>query len=579
MVEDADEKKADTSDGILREPGDASHEHDGSALPATSSMRTIFGYNPFKVLFAMEYVLQGIANPFQGITYQPFFNHFRYDYGLSEAATQQLFSRSYLAWSFKPVLGFFMDAFGKTKVVMAFLLSTAVLFFLLTPLVDTSALIFFWMTFALAVVLAATDVAVDRATVIQGEEESKTSGKSKSTTVGLNQAICWGAIYGTSIVAAVSGGYIADNIDIDYLMYLLALVPLAVLIVVFFLPRDTSIPIPLKNSVVNFWEGLHTGPVMWIILFYFLFHFQPAMGALWTNYQIEELHFTQTQIGFADGASYIGLFIGVIIFATAGIRWQDRLGLKRLFKIFILLSIAVNLTQYMLIEPWFGQITEYIHRLVPFASLDQVRFVYLSTYNMVLAVFLGIIRMSTFSLVGAVIPVSAAGSLFAGFMSVSNLAYSFSYSSGAWLYDNGLSYGVFRYLQQYLFGIQALEGERMSIALLVMIGSMAYLLSFLAAHMLPDRRQTLASEDEDDLTGPQRYRDLGDRFMKTLNTSVVAVGLVFFFLCMFVWKLDIIETALLIFFGLTFARKLFLDRAVRKMNERGVQPLSTTRMD
>ena len=43
--------------------------------------------------------------------------------------------------------------------------------------------------------------------------------------------------------------------------------------------------------------------------------------------------------------------------------------------------------------------------------------------------------MSTFSLVGAVVPVAAAGSLFAGFMSVTNLGYTFSYASGAWLYD------------------------------------------------------------------------------------------------------------------------------------------------
>jgi hypothetical protein len=39
--------------------------------------KTIFGMSPMKVLFAMEYVLQGLANPFQGITYQPFFRHFR----------------------------------------------------------------------------------------------------------------------------------------------------------------------------------------------------------------------------------------------------------------------------------------------------------------------------------------------------------------------------------------------------------------------------------------------------------------------------------------------------------------------
>ena len=95
--------------------------------------RKLFGLKPIKIVFALEYVLQGIANPFQGITYQPFFKHFRYNYGLSEAATQTYFSKSYLAWSFKPVLGFFIDAFGKTKVLLTVLLTTAAFFYFFTP--------------------------------------------------------------------------------------------------------------------------------------------------------------------------------------------------------------------------------------------------------------------------------------------------------------------------------------------------------------------------------------------------------------------------------------------------------------
>jgi len=63
--------------------------------PSGVSRKSLFKrMNPLKMVFAMEYVLQGLANPFQGITYQPFYRHFRYDYGLSEAATQGMFSKS-----------------------------------------------------------------------------------------------------------------------------------------------------------------------------------------------------------------------------------------------------------------------------------------------------------------------------------------------------------------------------------------------------------------------------------------------------------------------------------------------------
>ena len=87
--------------------------------------RRIFGVRPILLLFAAEYVMQGIANPFQAMTYQPFFKHFHVHYGLDEAATQGLFARSYLAWSFKPVIGFVVDALGKTKLILLALLGTA----------------------------------------------------------------------------------------------------------------------------------------------------------------------------------------------------------------------------------------------------------------------------------------------------------------------------------------------------------------------------------------------------------------------------------------------------------------------
>ncbi len=513
-----------------------------------------------KVLFAMEYVLQGLANPFQGITYHSFFRHFHFTYGLSEAATQSFFSKSYLAWSFKPVIGFFMDAYGRTRTVLIFLLLSGALLYLLTPLVDTAALVFFWMMFGLSILFACTDVAVDRATVITGDDESKTTGKSKAAAGGLNQAICWAAIYGTSIVSAFSGGWIADNVRISYLLVALAAVPVLVLLVVLRLPGDKAVSVPLKESVSNFWNGLNTGPVVWIILFYFLFHFQPAMGALWTNYLITEIKFTQTQIGYADSVAYAGSFAGVILFAWLGIKWQDRLGFKSLFKIFIILSICINLTQYLLVEPYFSKITGWISGMMPGLDPGVVRWAYFAVYNFFASIFSSMIRMSTFSLVGVVIPVAAAGSLFAGFMSVANLAYSFSYASGAWLYENGLHYDVFRFLQEAIFNIPAKSGGKMSIALLIFVGSLAYLLSFLAVHMLPGKEQTRTGQDNlKGMISPEHHKLLGAKFLKLVNLVSLAAWLLFLFFFGVVMGMDSIAAVILSFLGITFMRKLYLD--------------------
>ena len=528
--------------------------------------KTLLGMNPIKVLFGLEYVLQGLANPFQGITYHSFFKHFHFTYGLSEAATQVFFSKAYLAWSFKPVIGFFMDAYGKTRTVLIFLLLSGACLYLLIPLVDTSALVFFWMMFVLSVLFAGTDVAVDRATIITGDEEAKAEGKSKAATVGINQAICWAAIYGTSIFSAFSGGWIADNIDIDVLLVFLALVPALVLLVVLRLPKDIAVSIPLKASVANFWMGLNTGPVLWIVFFYFLFHFQPAMGALWTNYLITEIKFTQTQIGYAESMAYLGYFTGVLAFAWLGIKWQDRFGFKALFKIFILLSICINLTQYLMVEPWFSKTTQAISGFFPGSDPGMVRWAYFAGYNLFSGFFISLIRMSTFSLVGAVIPVAAAGSLFAGFMSVANLAYSFSYASGAWLYENGMRFGLLREFQIRVFNIQAQSTDHMSIALLIFIGSLAYLVSFLAVHKLPDRDHTRAIRDEDEyLESPDRYLSLGAGFLKTVNRISLCAGAALFCLLTLMAGVDILAGVILTFLGIAFLRKMFLDWRISRL--------------
>jgi MFS family permease len=513
-----------------------------------------------KVLFAMGYIMQGLANPFQGITYHSFFRHFRFDYGMTEAATQSYFAHSYLAWSFKPVIGFFIDAFGKTKVILIILLLSATVFYLLTPVFDVSAWIFFGLMFALSILFASTDVAVDRATIIVGDEEAKISGKSKAATVGFNQAICWSAIYGTSIIAGLFGGWIADHVKIEYMMFGLALVPIAVLLVVTRLPKDTEVSIPIKQSLANFWAGLNTGPIVWIILFYFLFHFQPALGAIWTNYTIEELGFTQTQIGIADGVANFGFFLGVLLFVFLGIILQDKFGLRNVFRLFIFLSILVNLTQYLLVEPYFTRITAAIAARLSFTNIEIVQLTYFVSYYFFSSVFISFIQMSTFSLVGAVIPVNAAGSLYAGFMSVANLAYSFSYTSGSWLYENGLYYEWLRVLQQSLFGIQSISGDKMSIGLLIFIGSIAYILSYVCVHKLPDRKQTRAVEEQSDyLISPEHFNELGEFYHRTVNYFSLTFGIVFFSFGFFLWELGIIASAIISFFGATFIRKVFQD--------------------
>jgi len=522
--------------------------------------------NPLKLVFALEYVMQGLAAPFQGITYQPFRNHL-HGLGLDDAAVQGLYSRSYLAWSLKPVIGFVMDAYGQTRTALIVLLATAAAGFLLTPLVAGGPMSFFWVMFTVSPVLATTDVAVDRATVIVGAEEAASSGRSRSTTVGLNQAICWLAVYGTLIVSAIAGGYVADHVPFKGLLVGLAMVPLILLAVVLRLPRDRAATIPLRRSVAEFWRGLNSGPVLGVLVFYFVFFFQPAVGTIWTDYQLRDLGFSQSQAGWGDSAAYAGSFIGVLVFAWKGVKWQERLGLRKLFGIFIIVSAVLSLAKYLLVDPTFSAITGRLHAGLPFLDRGSVRLGFLCTCNVVLAIGDSVIRMSTFSVAGAVIPVAAAGSLFAGMMSVNNMAYAASYSSGAWLYAHGMEMGFVRSMQGALFGIAGAPGRPLSMQMLILIGSAAYLVSFALLPVLPDRRATLAKTvDRPDTAGPDAL--LPSWLRIAVNVSAAALGVAFLLLAILRWNVGPIPAVLTSFFGITVIRRLVVVGLARTVVEK-----------
>ena len=520
--------------------------------------------DPLKIVFALGYVLQGIANPFQGLTYQPFTAHLSTYYGLGEGATQSLFAKSYLAWSFKPIIGFLIDAYGRTRTLLIGLLAVATLGFLVTPLLDTGPMVFFGLMFGLSVVLAGSDVAIDRATVIAGDEEAKATGRSRAATVGLNQAICWLAIYGSSTLAAALGGYATDHVPFKGLLVALAGVPLLVLLFVLRLPRDTAVPTPVARSIARFWSGLNSGPILGIMLFFFLIHFQPQLGPIFLNHLTATLHFSQAQVGIATASGNAGYFAGVVLFVWKGVRWQERFGLRKLFRVYIVVGVVVNLTQFVLLEPWFSAISGGLSRSLPFISPGAARLGLLCVDLAFVAAGVQLIWMSTYSLVGAVVPVAAAGSLFAGFMSVANLGHTFSYASGAWLYEHGMAVAPMRGVQNVLFGLGGAPGDKLSLNMLVLIGGLAYFASFLAVHLLPERDATPAGVGREAPAGPERWLALPSGMRRAVNWGALATGGALVAAMVWQLKFDPVTSVLTTFLGVCLLRKSFLDALLKR---------------
>jgi MFS family permease len=521
--------------------------------------------DPLKIVFALGYVMQGLANPFQGITTLSFLRHLQQGYGLGEGEASRLFAKSYLAWSFKPLIGFLIDAYGRTRAILIVLLGLAAIGYLVAPLVDTGPMVFFAAMFVISVVMAGSDVAIDRATVLAGDDEARATGRSRATTVGLNQAICWLAIYGTAFVANLLGGYVADHVPIRRLLVALAAVPALVLLAVLRLPKDSATRIPLVRSIAQFWAGLNSGSVLGIMLFYFLFFFQPQAGPLFYNYWAKTLHFTQAEVGIGISAGMAGYFGGVVLFVWKGVRWQERYGMRRLFRRYIIAGAVFGLVQYAWLEPWFSVVTGAVSRALPFLGPDTVRVGLLCLANAVFAAVTSLFSMTAYSLVGAVVPTAAAGSLFAGFMSVSNLAYAASYGSGGWLYDHGMAIAPLRGLQRVVFGIGGGPGDKLSLNVLILIGSLAYFACFIAVHLLPERDATLA-RDAGPGAGPERWLALPVTVRRAVDGGALAVGAGVVAWLLFGAHLDPVSSVMATFLGVCLVRKALLDALLRRRN-------------
>ena len=133
----------------------------------------------------------------------------------------------------------------------------------------------------------------------------------------------------------------------------------------------------------------------------------------------------------------------------------------------------------------------------------------------------------------------------------------------SWLYDHGMSLAPLRGLQQGLFGIGGGPADKLSLNVLILIGSVAYFASFVAVHLLPDRAATL-SGDGATATGPERWLVLPSGLRRAVNAGALAVGAGALAWLLYRWKMNVVSSVLLTFLGVCLVRKAILDALLRR---------------
>jgi MFS family permease len=366
--------------------------------------------NPFKtpdarryaLLFAIVYFAQGMWYlPNQTITIV------LKDAGFSAGIVANFFVIGTAPWLLKPVYGMisdFVPLFGRRRfsyfVLTSSLAAAAGLTLGLTGSRDYGTVLVLFTAMGLG--LAFTDVLADALMVENGR---------RLTLTGAFQSVQWAAIYASSILVGVGGGWLAERRRLDLAFLVAALFPLFSLAMATVVVQERRAPADRAAALARLQavRGALRSREVWIVAgFIFFFMFSPSFGPGFLYYQTDRLGFSQQFIGTLAALQALGCVVGALTYAPLSRRWP----LRRTINVTIGLSTAVTLVYLLYRGPWSG------------IAIDV-------TYGWVYMVT----TLAFLDLAAKACPPQVEGTFFALLMSIYNAGMQVSQWAGGHLYD------------------------------------------------------------------------------------------------------------------------------------------------
>ena len=284
------------------------------------------------VLFAMVYFAQGmwyLPNQTITITFK--------DQGLSAGQVATFFSITTVPWLVKPLYGLvsdFVPLFGrrrKSYLILTSALAAACGLALAAGGHGYARLAVFFTAMGLG--LAFTDVLVDALMVENGRPRGLT---------GAFQSVQWAAIYASTIVVGLLGGWLAEHRRLALAFGIAALFPLVTLTLVTWFVHEASAPAD-RESVRRTWlavRGALGERDVWVVAGFILFFtFSPSFGPALLYYQTDRLGFSQQFIGLLGALSAAAAVAGAAIYAPL----SRRVPLERLIRLAIVIAVVGTL--------------------------------------------------------------------------------------------------------------------------------------------------------------------------------------------------------------------------------------------
>jgi MFS family permease len=366
--------------------------------------------NPFRtrdgrryaVLFAVVYFAQGMWSlPNQTITIV------LKDAGFSAGMIANFFVVSAAPWLIKPVYGMLSDffpLFGRRR--LSYLVVSSAMAAATGLALGLTEAREYWTVLALFTAmglgLAFTDVLVDALMVENGRRLNLT---------GAFQSVQWAAIYTSSILVGVAGGWMAEGRRLAMAFVVAALFPLLSLGMaggVVREPRTRADRAALRERMRAVRAALRAREVWVVAGFIFFFTFSPSFGPGFLFYQTDQLGFSQQFIGTLGALQSIGSVLGALTYAPLSRRWP----LRRTITVTIVLSTLWTLVYLLYRGPWSGVAIDFTNG-----------WVYMVT------------TLAFLDLAAKACPVAVEGTFFALLMSVYNAGTQVSQWAGGHLYD------------------------------------------------------------------------------------------------------------------------------------------------
>lgn len=364
----------------------------------------------FAVAYGFIYFVQGISEPTTGLVSQPNQAMLR-DWGRNSAEVSAFVSLLTLPWCFKALFGMVSDfvplgRFRRKSYLLAASACATVAFGVLsaTPLTKSMQTpLLYWLLLA-AVAVIFGDVAIDALMVETAQPLGMT---------GRMQSVQWTAIYGGAILAGLGGGYLSAY-HRQKLGFLLCAVLMACsfLLAAFFLEEtpQTAPQRAWRKAAPLLWNLLRTRRVVVVGLFLFLWNFNPFSHTVLYFYATKQLDFGENLFGRMSAVGAVGSLLACIGYAF----YCRRVSMRWLLHLSIVCGLICNMIYWPLARE---------------SGAYTISVIFGLTY-MTGSIIQGDLAARACSL-------DAAGTLYALFMSICNLASALSMWLGGYLYQQG----------------------------------------------------------------------------------------------------------------------------------------------